>query len=230
MSDNHTALSEREEIEMLLPWFAAGTLNRAETSRVEAYLNANPEVASQLSLVREELAETIGANESLGAPSPGALDRLMTAIETESGPLTASSRAPDSLWQRLSDWIGELSPRPLAVAAAVAVTVMCVQAVMLGVLVTGDDAGQFRTASGDRLAEPSEAGTVALVGFAGTAAVEDINTLLQSHGASIVDGPLPGGLYRVRLSDEELSAAERDAVLSQLLTETGVVVFAAPGS
>jgi anti-sigma factor RsiW len=230
MSDNHTALSEREEIEMLLPWYAAGTLNRAETSKVEAYLGAHPEVASQLPLVREELAETIGVNESLGAPAPGALDRLMTSLEAESGPLKLSSRAPESLWQRLSDWIGELSPRPLALAAAVAVTIMGVQAVMLGVLVTGDGSARFQTASGSRDSVPAATGTFALVGFAGTAAVDDINALLESRGVSIVEGPLPGGLYRIRLSDKELSTAERDGILGQLRAESGVVAFAAPGS
>lgn len=110
MSENQTSLSEREEIEMLLPWYAAGTLNRAEISRVEAYLDAHPEISSQLFLAREELAETIGVNESLGAPAPGALDRLMASLEAESGPLKMSARAPDSLWQRLSDWVGALSP------------------------------------------------------------------------------------------------------------------------
>lgn len=227
MSETQTQFSERDEVEMLLPWYAAGTLSHTETERVEAYLDAHPDMSSLLARVRAEQAETIGLNESLGAPSPGALDRLMSAIEAESGPLDAGTQARAGLWQRLSDWIGGLSPRPLALATAAAIAVICVQAAVLGVLVTGDGSS-YQTAAGGKEAVSPSTGTFALVGFAGTATADEINSLLEARGAAIVDGPMPGGLYRIRLSAKELDAEERDRLLAALRDATGVVRFAAP--
>ncbi len=65
---------EPEAIEALLPWHAAGTLNARDAARVEDALKRDPALARQYEAVREELAETIHLNESLGAPSSRALD------------------------------------------------------------------------------------------------------------------------------------------------------------
>ena len=64
-----TKAAEREEVEALLPWHAAGTLSRREADMVERALADDAELAAQYQTVREDLAETIVANESLGAPS-----------------------------------------------------------------------------------------------------------------------------------------------------------------
>jgi len=60
---------EHQEIEVLLPWYAAGTLSRRDANRVEQALAGDRELARQYDLVREELVETIHLNETLGAPS-----------------------------------------------------------------------------------------------------------------------------------------------------------------
>src|SRR5215210_6693506 len=75
--------SEREEIEALLPWHAAGTLNRNDAARVEQALASDRELANRFELVREELAETIHLNETLGAPSSRAMERLFAKIDAE---------------------------------------------------------------------------------------------------------------------------------------------------
>jgi len=74
---------ERHDIEALLPWHAAGTLNRRDTDRVEQALAGDRELARRYDLVREELAETIHLNETLGAPSARAMERLFAAIDAE---------------------------------------------------------------------------------------------------------------------------------------------------
>src|SRR3989449_8900346 len=74
---------ERHEIEALLPWHAAGTLNRRDADRVERALAGDRELARRYDLVREELAETIHLNETLGAPSARAMEKLFAAIEAE---------------------------------------------------------------------------------------------------------------------------------------------------
>jgi hypothetical protein len=50
---------ERHEIEVLLPWYAAGTLSRCDADRVERALARDSELARRYDLVRQELAETI---------------------------------------------------------------------------------------------------------------------------------------------------------------------------
>jgi hypothetical protein len=74
---------ERHEIESLLPWHAAGTLDRRDIERVERALAEDGELAHRYELVREELAETIRLNEVLGAPSVRAMDKLFAAIDAE---------------------------------------------------------------------------------------------------------------------------------------------------
>jgi len=67
---------EPGEIEALLPWHAAGTLNARDTRRVDEALAKDPELARQYAAIREEYAETILLNESLGAPSSRAMQKL----------------------------------------------------------------------------------------------------------------------------------------------------------
>src|SRR4249919_2449793 len=74
---------EPGEIEMLLPWHAAGTLNTRDARRVEEALARDPELAKQYAVIGEEYAETIGLNESLGAPSARAMQKLFAAIDGE---------------------------------------------------------------------------------------------------------------------------------------------------
>ena len=74
---------EPSEIEVLLPWHAAGTLNARDTRRVDEALARDPELARQYAVIREEYAETISLNESLGAPSARAMAKLFAAIDGE---------------------------------------------------------------------------------------------------------------------------------------------------
>jgi hypothetical protein len=74
---------ERHEIESLLPWHAAGTLDRRDAERVERALAQDGELAQRYELVREELAETIRLNEMLGA-----MEKLFAAIDAEEASAT----------------------------------------------------------------------------------------------------------------------------------------------
>ena len=79
---------ERREIESMLPWHAAGTLDRCDAECVERALAEDSELARRYELVREELAETIRVNEMLGAPSARAMEKLFTAIDAEEASAT----------------------------------------------------------------------------------------------------------------------------------------------
>jgi hypothetical protein len=90
---------ERREIEPLLPWHAAGTLDRRDAERVERALAEDGELAQRYELVREELAETIRLNEMLGAPSARAMEKLFAAIDAEEtrAPRARSNRSSETL-------------------------------------------------------------------------------------------------------------------------------------
>src|SRR5215204_5112095 len=112
---------EREDIEALLPWHAAGTLSRRDAERVEQALAQDAELARQFELVREEMAETIHLNETLGAPSTRAAQKLFAAIEAE-----GTSKKGHTVPFQMSGWLAglmeQLSPRTLAWSAAAAAT------------------------------------------------------------------------------------------------------------
>src|SRR6478752_3333651 len=80
---NKVPEQEPGEIEALLPWHAAGTLNARDARRVEDALAHDRDLARQYAVIREEYAETISLNESLGAPSSRAMQKLFAAIDAE---------------------------------------------------------------------------------------------------------------------------------------------------
>src|SRR5262249_16249972 len=123
-------VSEREEIEALLPWHAAGTLSRREAQKVEHALANDAELALQYETVRQDLVETIGLNESLGAPWAGAMQRLMADIEADAS--TARRARPSfNFGEWLSDKLSSFSPRTLAWSATAAALAIVLQAGLL---------------------------------------------------------------------------------------------------
>ncbi len=228
MNTNTNTAPEREEIEQLLPWHAAGTLSRREAQRVEDALARDPELARQFAMVREELSETILLNETLGAPSARAMDRLMAGIEAESGPARqAAPRFSLSAW--VSERLSALTPRTLAYAATGAALAIVLQfGLLTGIAVNrAIGPGAFETASGPT-APAAEAGSYVLIAFAPDAGAGAITEFLEQHDLTIVDGPRAGGIFRVRIAAKPLPKAEADQVIERLRSQTAVVRFILP--
>lgn len=220
--------AEREDIEMLLPWYEAGTLDAAEAERVASYLKQHPEISDQLALVREEQDAAIGANEALGAPAAGALDRLMVSIEAEAGPAPARA-ATDGAMGWIARLLGGPIPAGVRWAAGAAMVLIVAQTVSLGVLLTEPRTGtRYLPASGHEKALTE--GTFALVLFNKDAGAGAITALLSELDATIVEGPKPDGFYRVRLSSKVLGDAERDALLQRLSADSALVSMAMPAN
>jgi len=204
---------EPGEIEMLLPFHAAGTLSTRDARRVEDALASDPELARQYAVIREEYAETISLNESLGAPSARAMQKLFAAIDGE--PVRKPSLSI-SLSARISEFFARLSPRTLAWSAS------------LGAVLMKNQTGSFQTASLS-LNEPSSAPitrdlagsaapTRALVRFAPEARIADITTLLENYQASIIDGA-KGGMFRLQFGNKAMSKDEVAGLLARLQRE-----------
>jgi anti-sigma factor RsiW len=84
---------EPGDLELLLPWHAAGTLDAPDARRVEDALARDPELARHYAVIREEYAATIAVNENLGAPSMRAVQKLFAAIDAEPACRPAESRS-----------------------------------------------------------------------------------------------------------------------------------------
>jgi hypothetical protein len=213
---------EPGEIEMLLPFHAAGTLNARDARRVEEALAGDPELARQYAVIREEYAETIHLNESLGAPSVRAMQKLFAAIDGEPVRKPALSVG---LAARASEFFAKLSPRTLAWSASLGAVALLLQAGVIGAVLMKNETSSFQTASLSikessapltRDFGAAAAPTRALVRFAPEARIADITALLDNYQASIVDGA-KGGMFRLQFN--AMSKDEAANLLSRLQRE-----------
>jgi anti-sigma factor RsiW len=212
------------EIEALLPWHAAGTLNARDTRRVDEALAKDPELARQYAAIREEYGETILLNETLGAPSSRAMQKLFAAIDAEPPRKARGSRLVSA---RIADFFAGLSPRTLAAAAALGAVALLLQAGVIGAVLMKPADGKFQTASLSSLERGMvvERGPVALVRFAPDARIADITAFLDTYHASIVDGAR-SGLFRLQFPG---SATDVTALMAKLQNEKIVsLAVAAP--
>jgi anti-sigma-K factor RskA len=215
-------VSEREEIESLLPWHAAGTLSRREAQKVEQALASDADLATQYETVRQDLVETIGLNESLGAPSARAMQKLMADIEADAS-TARRVKTSFNLGEWLSDKLSSFQPRTLAWSATAAALAIVLQGGLLaGMFVNEQKGNDFLVQSvskTDSVGKP--AGTEALISFAPTANAADITKLLKSYKMSIVDGP-SGEMYVVRFAMTGMPKEELAQTIKRLQDEKAV--------
>jgi len=209
--------NDRRDIEDLLPWHAAGTLSRRDADRVERALAADQELKRRFELVREELGEDIHLNESLGAPSSKAMDRLFAMIDAEPARKPAASLR---IGGRISELFASFSPRAMAYAGAAAAAIILAQAGVIGSVVM--EKQNFGTASYGGATK--EDGAYALVRFTPTANAEQITKALRDANVAIVEGPNKAtGMYRVRIAVTGLPKDEVARVVKQLQDDKAVV-------
>ena len=228
------ALSKRKmeqasEIELLLPWHAAGTLNARDARRVEEALAREPELARQYAVIREEYTGTIALNESLGAPSVRAMQKLFAAIDAE--PQT-TVRPSLPLSARVSAFVASLSPRTLAWSASLGAIALALQAGVIGAVLLKNQSVAYQTASLS-MNEPTRAlgeqtPPRALVRFVPEARIADITALLDAYQASIVGGA-KGGMFQLQFGNKTMTKEEVADLMSRLQREKIVgLAVAAP--
>lgn len=219
MSDN---LNDRRELEELLPWFAAGTLSQAEAQRIEAALAGDPELLKRLAAARNEMIGAIELNESLGLPSPGAMQHLFAKIDAE--PARFRTKAL-SFPVRIAAFAAGLSPSArFAIAAAAAIVIVVQSAVIVVGLLRGEN-GNYVVASAPT--PTTTQGSFVLVRFAQEASAAKMTAFLESHQATIVDGPSSGGFYRLRISQSVLTKNSLTAIIQRMQQDRTVSFVAA---
>jgi anti-sigma-K factor RskA len=209
--------SDREEIEYLLPWHAAGTLSRRDAERVERALASDQELARRFDLVREELSETIHLNESLGAPSARAMEKLFAAIDAEGAYKRKPSLALD-VRTKVAEFFSAFAPRTLAFAGSAAALVILLQAgVIGGMMLNSPEQATYKSAS----AEPA-VGINFYVNFAPKVTADEVTKFLRDHKATIIDGPRIQGTYQVQF--REVATKEDTArILRELQSSRNII-------
>jgi hypothetical protein len=234
---------EPSEIETLLPWHAAGTLNAHDARRVEEALARDPELARQYAVIREEYAETIALNESMGAPSARAMQKLFAAIDAEP---VRKADASLHLPSRFTGFFASLSPRTLAWSASLGALALLLQAGAIGVVLMKNQSATYQTASLS-LNEPANEPVTraleasprarasaqeelprALVRFKPDARISDVTALLDAYQASIIGGA-QGGMLRLQFGSSAMTKDEVAGLIGKLQREKIVsLAVAAP--
>jgi anti-sigma-K factor RskA len=204
--------SEPSEIELLLPWYAAGTLDARESQQVERALANDPELAARYEWVRAELAQETHVSEAAGEPSGRDVKTLFAKIDA----LPAQkSRSSIDLGARIAEFLASLSPRTLAWSAMAAALAIVLQAGLLaGIALKERSAGGYETASVP--ANVSGEGAYVLLRFQPQATAADVANFLATNKLSIVGGPSTSGLYRVRVAPTKLAKADVTRIVNTL--------------
>jgi hypothetical protein len=228
MATNKKILQQEPgDIEALLPWHAAGTLSARDTRRVEDALLRDPSLAKQYAAIQEEYAETIALNESLGAPSARAMQKLFAAIDAEPARKPSASIKFSA---RIAEFFASLSPRAVAYSAALGALALLLQAGVIGAILAKQQGGTFQTASlpKDTITRTlgQETGPRAFVRFAPDARVADITAFLDANRAVIIDSTA-GGMFRLQFGDKPMSRQEIAGLMTRLQNEK-IITLAAP--
>jgi anti-sigma factor RsiW len=209
---NTVKQSEPSEIELLLPWYAAGTLDARESQQVEAALANDPELAARYEWVRAELAQETLVSEAAGEPSGRDVKTLFAKIDALPAP---RSRPSIDLGAHIAGFLASFSPRTLAWSATAAALAIVLQAGLLaGIVLKERSAGGYETASVP--ANAAGEGSYVLLRFQPQASAADVANFLETNKLSVVGGPSAGGLYRVRVAPTKLAKADLVRIVSTL--------------
>lgn len=179
------AMSQRDELEAMLPFYLNGTLDGADLAAVEDWLSNDPAAIAALEEAEAEFSVTTASNEAL-RPAADALSRFSRALDAEAGPPRTAS-LPSSLSRLWSRFVA--MPAGVAwAAAAVALALVLVQAAVG----PGGRGGPVDLAGTERADLP-----FVLVTFKPQATLADVATFLADQGATIVSGPAPGGMFKI---------------------------------
>jgi len=211
--------ASHDEVWLLLPWYANGSLRAAEREQVATHLRVclvcRQELAGQATLakhLRHEPRVEISAKPSF--------DRLMRRIDAEAATPVQHLPAAKEKTGRLAGWIASLTAFPpspqLAAVCAASLLALALPLLLTAIQSGGQpayhtvaDAGGLDRFSRDDLR----------VVFAGEATKQDISRLVDAVHGGVVDGPSPAGVYTIRLAD----GGKAETALAQLRGSKAVV-------
>jgi len=200
-----------EGMDLLLPWYLNGTLEKSEQEAVKKHLRSCPICQEEFATIKEEQKRYQSTAEDI--PVPQSFPHLMAAIE---------KREQGSVWQR----IALLIPRPQpALAAAIIATQFIVIAGLVGLLTLNPwGAGErfYRTLSGPAAIEGK--GPRLFILFQDGVQEKTAREVILEINGTIVRGPSPMGIYTVELRSE-MNPEEIQGIISALRQKRDVIRF-----
>lgn len=209
-------------IEQLLPWYVTGKLEASERAEVENALKRFPELQVQLDLIRAEMTDTVKLNEAMAMPRADATQRFMDLVQKD---VQRSAPARPAPFKGLLEWLTLQLAGPPRWAVAAAVLAIVAQAALIGGLVVERQGSGFHTAGGG---ETLSEGTLVLARFSDGVTLAVLTERLAAQGITIVDGPKAGGMFTLRIGQDDMSVAERDKKIADLKANAGFVIFVGP--
>lgn len=205
--------AQHQDMQALLPWYAAGTLADSEAQRVQQHLRSCPACRAELAWQRR-MIET-------AAPLPDGLDqeralaRLMPRLDGAPHELAQPVAKPSRVVQQrtriasalMGWWRGPGDWKGWAITAQAAVIV-----VLAAQLLPADAPSTYQALGSDPAAVPD-----LLVVFQPAASVHDVQRLLKDSGARVVGGPTSTGAWLL-----DVDPAQRAALLAALRGDPAV--------
>ena len=135
---------EPSEIELLLPWYAAGTLDARDSQQVETALANDPELAARYARVRAELGRDHPSQRDAGrAVGP----RDGSSCSPRSTPSRRASGAIVDIGARIGEFFAGAVAAHLAWSASAAALAIVLQAGLMADIVIKEQSAGYETAS-----------------------------------------------------------------------------------
>ncbi|MEL6119180.1 MAG: hypothetical protein AAFN44_00095 [Pseudomonadota bacterium] len=205
-----SALSDkdREELSLLLPWYANGTLDAEDSARVEQALAEDDALAREFDLILEDQAAMIDVVSEEEVPS-SISERFKAALQAEidAPPVRKGETSGDGLVSRMMSLLFPAQPRAYAAVAAIIAILLPVVA-LVSFEAGNQNTVQYQTASGE---DPVVSdGVRMLVKFNADVSWTKVDAFLKENAGQIVKGPTPDGFYELEFAAGTDAAEEME--------------------
>jgi hypothetical protein len=230
--DNTSPYAGHEEMSLLLPWYANGTLSAAESEKVRQHIGVCLTCRKDLAQL-DIIAKSVGHEAAVEISPKPSFDRLMARIQADQGArptyaAPASAEKPRRAW--FDSWSAFVSDALLTRQMGAALATLLL-AVFVPFLLRGNASGggnDYHTLAASGGMNRFEKTDVRVV-FDSKVTEGEISLLLNSVQGRIVDGPSSLGVYTVRIQDSEGGSSVSKAV-GRLRQDKGVLLAEpAPG-
>ena len=197
-----------EELSLLLPWYANGTLDAEDSVRVEQALAEDDALAREFDLILEDQAVIVDLVSEEDVPS-SISERFKAALEAEidAPPVRQNETTGHGVVSRMMSLLFPAQPRAYAAVAAMIAILLPVVA-LVSFEAGNQNTAQYQTASGE---DPVVSdGVRMLVKFNAEVSWTQVDAFLKENAGQIVKGPTPDGFYELEFAAGTDAAEEME--------------------
>lgn len=213
--------TQKRQFEQWLPFYVNGRLGESETSWMKQYLKNHPEANADLDY-EHAFKESLQTGLPDWAPNHG-LDTLMNRIRSEQRSAVKATNETALPWlTRLQAALSHAVENPRWAAA---VALLLVQTGIIGMLVSHRTAPDLTKYSAWRSVGQTAAykGPVLQISFKSSATEAEIRLLMIQIRGVFLGGPGQLGNYIVRVAPEQIEAAEKQVMDSDIIEAVQVL-------